>query len=107
MDISNPDIYERIIDFKQQRRKTFFLDPSFGIPLRDIRREYGLKSTYFNTEQVGDKILFKGKGFGHGIGLCQEGAMQMIRKGFSSEEVLKYYFSGAKTFDCREKIIYK
>ncbi len=107
LDISNPSIYERIINFKQQKRKTFFIDPSFGIPLRDIRREYRLKSTYFNTEQVGDKILFKGKGFGHGIGLCQEGAMEMIRKGFSNEEVLKYYFSGAKTYDFRENIIYK
>ena len=107
LDISNSDIYERIIDFKQEKRKTFFLDPAFGIPLRDIRREFGLKSTYFSTEQVGDKILFRGKGFGHGIGLCQEGAMQMIRKGFSYEEVMQYYFSGAKIYDCRETIIYK
>jgi stage II sporulation protein D len=56
---------------------------------------------------VGDKILFRGKGFGHGIGLCQEGAMQMIRKGFSYKEVMQYYFSGAKIYDCRETIIYK
>jgi len=107
LDISNSVIYDSIISFKQERRKTFFIDPAFGIPLRDIRREYGLKSTYFNTEQVGDKILFKGRGFGHGIGLCQEGAMQMIRKGFSYEEVLQYYFSGAKTYDWREMLIYK
>jgi stage II sporulation protein D len=107
LDISNSNIYDRIINFRQEKRKTFFLNPAFGIPLRDIRREFGLKSTYFSTEKVGDKILFRGKGFGHGIGLCQEGAMQMIRKGFSHKEVMQYYFSGAKTYDFRETIIYK
>ena len=107
LDVSNSDIYERIIHFKQPNRKTFFIDPVFGIPLRDIRKKFGLKSTYFSTEEIGDKILFRGKGFGHGIGLCQEGAMHMILKGFSYKEVLQYYFSGAKTYDCRDMIIYK
>ena len=98
---------DQIINFKQENRKTFFIHPSFGIPLRDIRAQFGLKSTYFNTEQVGDKILFNGKGFGHGVGLCQEGAMNMIKRGYSHADVLKYYFTGAKISNYRQHLIYR
>jgi stage II sporulation protein D len=45
---------------------------------------------------VGEKILLKGKGFGHGIGLCQEGAMEMVGQGKTYNEILKYYFKGSK-----------
>ena len=107
LDVNSPEIANKIINFKQDVRKTFFIHPSYGIPLRDIRNYFGLKSTYFDTEQVGDKILFKGKGFGHGVGLCQEGAMNMIKKQFSYEDVLRYYFSGAKISDFRIEAIYK
>ena len=105
--MGNPDVADQIINFKQENRKTFFIHPSFGIPLRDIRSQFGLKSTYFNTEQVGDKILFKGKGFGHGVGLCQEGAMNMIKRGYKYPDVLKYYFTGAKVSNYREHLIYR
>ena len=107
IEVNNPYVARQIINFKQEFRKTFFIHPSFGIPLRDMRTYFGLKSTYFDTEQVGDKILFKGKGFGHGVGLCQEGAMNMIKKGYGHFEVLKYYFNGAKISNYREQIIYK
>ena len=107
LDVKNPSIANQIVNYDQILRKTFFLNPTFGIPLRDLRKEFGLKSTYFVTEQVGDKILFKGRGFGHGVGLCQEGAMNMIRKGYDHSDVLKYYFSGAKVSDYRTNIIYK
>ena len=107
LDVKNPSIATQIVNYDQSLRKTFFLNPTFGIPLRDLRKEFGLKSTYFVTEQVGDKILFKGRGFGHGVGLCQEGAMNMIRKGYDHSDVLKYYFSGAKVSDYRTNIIYK
>ena len=107
IDVGNPNVADQIINFKQENRKTFFIHPSFGIPLRDIRAQFGLKSTYFNTEQVGDKILFKGRGFGHGVGLCQEGAMNMIKRGYKHPDVLKYYFTGAKVSNYREHLIYR
>ncbi len=95
-DVENRDLVDQLINYKPEGRKTFLLHPYYGIPLRDIRKEFGLKSTYFELEMVGDKLLFKGKGFGHGVGLCQEGAMNMIKYGKSFEEVLSYYFGTAK-----------
>ena len=37
-----------ILNFKQPYRKTFFINPKYGIPLRDIRKDFSLKSTYFS-----------------------------------------------------------
>ena len=83
-------------NFTQNERKTFFIHPSFGIPLRDLRSTFKLRSTFFSCEPVGDKVLLRGKGFGHGIGLCQEGAMEMVKRGYSYKEILSFYFRGAR-----------
>jgi SpoIID/LytB domain protein len=40
-------------------------------------------------------FLFKGHGWGHGVGLCQIGAAAMALKGFTAEEILSYYYPGA------------
>jgi stage II sporulation protein D len=40
--------------------------------------------------------VVKGRGFGHGVGLCQEGAMKMARSGFHFEQILGFYFPGSK-----------
>lgn len=53
----------------------------------------GLRSTFFLIV-VEDKIKFFGKGSGHGVGLCQRGAIEMARQKYRAEEILKHYFSG-------------
>jgi stage II sporulation protein D len=60
----------------------------------DVRRNFKLKSAFFDMEVKGDVALFKGKGFGHGVGLCQQGAMKMAQKGFTFSEILGHYYSG-------------
>lgn len=82
------------VNFKQENRMAFFVNPKYGIPLRDIRDKFKLKSTYFSCVDVGDFVLLKGKGYGHGVGLCQEGAMKMAKSKFSYEQILTYYYSG-------------
>lgn len=41
---------------------------------------------------VGDKLVVEGKGFGHGVGLCQWGAKKMAREGESPEDIIKFYY---------------
>jgi stage II sporulation protein D len=55
-----------------------------------------IKSTLFDVKRTGDKLIFTGRGFGHGVGLCQAGALARLRRGDSPEAVLKYYFPGAR-----------
>ncbi|TGL34155.1 SpoIID/LytB domain-containing protein [Leptospira koniambonensis] len=54
------------------------------------------KSNDFKIETSTRGFYLKGKGFGHGIGLCQYGAREMAFKGAKSEEILRFYFPGAE-----------
>jgi stage II sporulation protein D len=67
-----------------------------------IRRILGLKETLFVMEKEYDEtgelsdILFTGRGWGHGVGLCQVGAFGMARAGADYREILKKYYKGIK-----------
>ncbi|MCB0479568.1 MAG: hypothetical protein KDC84_15480, partial [Crocinitomicaceae bacterium] len=54
--------------------------------------KFDLKSTYFSCKPEGDYVVLSGRGFGHGIGLCQEGAMNMAKAGYTYKQILKFYF---------------
>jgi stage II sporulation protein D len=51
-----------------------------------------LKSSRFDVRRAGDKFVFRGSGFGHGLGLCQNGAHVMAARGSSYRQILAYYF---------------
>ena len=53
-----------------------------------------LRSTLFSVTRSGRTFAFSGKGFGHGVGLCQAGALARLRSGQSPADVLKFYFPG-------------
>ncbi|MBL4588231.1 SpoIID/LytB domain-containing protein [Candidatus Babeliales bacterium] len=56
----------------------------------------GLRSKFFTLKQKGDILTFKGKGFGHGLGLCQHGARAMVNKNYDYKKILAYYFPKTK-----------
>lgn len=96
-----------IYTFEQEDRKAFYLHPVFGIPLRDLREEFNLKSTYFSCYPEDDMVVIKGRGFGHGVGMCQEGAMKMARSGYDYQQILKYYFPGSYTKLLSEEMFFR
>ncbi len=53
-----------------------------------------LKSSRFDVSRAGPNFIFRGSGFGHGLGLCQEGAHVMAARGSSYERILEKYFPG-------------
>ncbi|MFN2532179.1 MAG: SpoIID/LytB domain-containing protein [Pyrinomonadaceae bacterium] len=53
-----------------------------------------LKSSRFLVTQSGSRFVFQGTGFGHGLGLCQEGAHVMAERGYSFQQILAKYFPG-------------
>ncbi|HEG43806.1 MAG TPA: SpoIID/LytB domain-containing protein [Phycisphaerales bacterium] len=56
-----------------------------------------IKSTMCRIVKKNGKFRFlDGKGFGHGVGMCQCGAEGMARKGKSAEDILGYYYVGSK-----------
>ena len=42
----------------------------------------------------GDAVTFKGRGFGHGVGLSQWGAYRMAEEGRTAQQILQRYFPG-------------
>ena len=86
-------------NFEQSQRRAFYIHPSLGIPLRDLRAKFRLKSTFFSTHLEGEKLILNGNGFGHGVGLCQEGAMQMAEEGFNYRQIAHFYFSNVRITD--------
>lgn len=55
-----------------------------------------LKSSRFEIARSGSNFVFRGSGFGHGLGLCQEGAHVMAARGATYREILAKYFPGTR-----------
>ena len=53
-----------------------------------------LPSCFFHITKSGDKWILKGKGFGHGVGLCQMGARARAQAGQSYIQILTHYYPG-------------
>ena len=51
-----------------------------------------LKSTWFEVEMRGGDVVFTGRGYGHGVGLCQWGAKALAEAGHSYRDILKFYY---------------
>lgn len=68
------------------------------LAIRHALSESHLKSSAFSVsrdKETGDFIL-TGKGWGHGVGLCQIGAAVMASKGYGYRQILAYYYVGAQ-----------
>ena len=52
------------------------------------------RSTRFRVTPRGDQVEFSGNGFGHGVGLCQTGAIARARRGHTIGEILAHYYPG-------------
>lgn len=64
----------------------------------EIRRALSdthLYSSAFDIEDLGNHFVLHGKGWGHGVGLCQIGAAVMGAKGFGYDEILMHYYKNA------------
>jgi stage II sporulation protein D len=80
------------INFIPQSRETHFISPGYSVPLKYVRRDWKLRSTFFAVREDQDHVKIYGRGFGHGVGLCQEGAMGMVNNDYPYYDILHYYF---------------
>ena len=58
-----------------------------------------LPSAFFTIEKSGDRFLIHGGGYGHGIGMSQNGANEMAKKGKTYVEILQMFYSGVSIGD--------
>lgn len=60
----------------------------------DIRTKLGLKSTNFAVETVDNNVVFKVKGYGHGLGMSQTGSNYYAKNGYTYDAIIKHYYTG-------------
>jgi len=58
-----------------------------------------IPSTWFEVSRQGERFEFHGRGWGHGVGLCQKGASAMAAQGRSAQQILEQYFPGTEVAD--------
>ena len=78
--------------------KIFNCDSQYMI--RHLLHASFLYSSAFLVEDQGDDLLFRGAGWGHGVGLCQIGACFQATQGVSFEKILALYFPSAEIKRC-------
>lgn len=64
--------------------------------IRRALSESHLKSSAFTVRTEGDEFILEGRGWGHGVGLCQIGAAVMADKGYTYRQILAHYYRGAE-----------
>ncbi|HEX6163558.1 MAG TPA: SpoIID/LytB domain-containing protein [Vicinamibacterales bacterium] len=66
----------------------------FRMAVGRIAGPQSIKSTSFEIDRTRNGYRFKGRGYGHGVGLCVIGAGHRAAKGATADEILEFYFPG-------------
>ena len=70
-----------------------------NVESKDLRKILGwsrLPSTNFTISRDNSDYVFEGKGYGHGVGLCQWSALEMSKEGMTYKQILDYFYPGTK-----------
>lgn len=84
------------INFTQKTRQKNYTVKGISIPTTKVREHFKLKSAWFNVSVHKHEVRLSGRGYGHGVGMCQEGAMAMANKGWSYERIIDYYYRNVR-----------
>lgn len=92
VDIHNDSLRNELLTFSQSERKARIC----GVPLTRVRSDFQLKSTFFSViyDTVSSRLTLSGHGFGHGVGLSQEGTIRMVNLGIAYDSIIHHYYTG-------------
>jgi len=93
---SDSEFRSFVCSYQQPVRAEYLNYQGQKIRLRAIREHYKLRSTWFSIEDAGSTVVLRGRGYGHGIGLSQEGAHVMAQKGYSADQIMAFYYPGTQ-----------
>jgi stage II sporulation protein D len=95
------------VNYFQQGREQYYWKDDVKIPFVKMRQDFKLKSAQFDVTPSGSHVVLSGKGFGHGVGLCQEGAMRMAKLGYSYIDILHYYYEDVHMINLESLAFFK
>ncbi len=93
---SDSGLREAVLNLDQPHRREFVEWNGKKLRFRSVREKFGLRSSWFSTEPEGAEVVVRGRGYGHGIGLSQEGAWRMSQLGYGFRAILEHYYPGAR-----------
>lgn len=93
LNVQDASVRNTLLNFQQLQRVAKLL----GVPLTRVRTDFGLKSTFFSvsTDPKSGDVILSGHGYGHGVGLSQEGTIRMVGLGIAYDSIIRHYYSGA------------
>ena len=62
----------------------------------DARRAFSLRSTDFDVEYADGRFIFTVRGYGHGVGMSQQGANLLAEEGLDYAQILAHYYPGTE-----------
>ncbi len=87
------------MNFAPRTRPKTYSVYGIDIPTTKIRKHFKLRSAWFSISVSRSEVRFSGRGYGHGVGLCQDGAMNMARRGWTYDKIIQYYYKGVRIVD--------
>lgn len=66
----------------------------YSISGEEIRRLFRLKSSKFHIFDANSLLFIEGHGFGHGVGMCQDGAYYLSKMGMDYTQIIQHYYNG-------------
>ena len=90
-----------LFSFSQNSRLADYKAGTFTIAFEKMRSDLGLRSAFFSVVADNNSVTLRGRGYGHGVGLCQEGAMEMAARGNSYSQIILFYYPGVTVTDIR------
>ncbi|MGB5529278.1 MAG: SpoIID/LytB domain-containing protein [Ignavibacteriaceae bacterium] len=87
----------KVIDSDSNEKSLVIRGNEIRSILRTSDNKNILWSTLFDLSLKSNSVVLTGYGFGHGVGLCQWGAIALSRKDWNYKEILQHYYPGTKT----------
>ena len=81
---------------------------SLTLPANEFRLALGpdrMRSTLVEVQKTGDQFVFQGRGWGHGVGLCQWGARRLAELGYRYQDILRYYYPDSEIRNVDELLL--
>lgn len=67
-------------------------DPRYTITGEELRRVFSFRSSHFHVLEGPALVFIEGEGFGHGVGMCQDGAYHLAEMGLDYQKIVKHYY---------------
>ena len=95
--------------FTRAAEELYTSQPAVTRTIKNLESELGVrlfvrgkKGVEFTPEGT---VLFKGRGWGHGVGLCQCGAAVMALSSCRYKDILNHYYPGSELAECPENLV--